>query len=102
MTIIFRTSVMLGHFNHFALKIPVPPEPGRATVVSPVTPANFQIESEMKSRNNGPELTACRDSLLANLRCRQSRVSIQGEKIGSLLAELQSITSLRDHQELER
>ena len=29
-------------------------------------------------------------------------MSIQGEKIGSLLAELQGRPSLRDHQELER
>jgi hypothetical protein len=35
--------------------------------MSPMTPANFQIENEMKSRNHGPELTSRRDSLLANL-----------------------------------
>jgi hypothetical protein len=68
-----------------------------------VTPANLETKNKQESQDDEPASPSRRDSLLANLRCFQSRMSAHGEKIGLQLIRLVNDDVLRDqNEELKR
>jgi hypothetical protein len=71
--------------------------------IPPATPANPETKDKVESRDDERQELSRRHSLLANLRCLQSRLSARGEKISLSLSELADDIVLKvRNEELER